>query len=83
MRRDLLLLAEIIDATERIVELTSGHDAADIDSDRDRRDAVLWNFTVLGEAVAQVSDETRSSHPEVKWGAPVRRRRGGWPPPRR
>jgi hypothetical protein len=52
-------------ATERIVELTSGHDSTDIDGDRDRRDAVLWNFTVLGEAVAQVSDATKSSHPGV------------------
>ena len=41
MRRDLLLLAEIIEAAERIVELTSGHDSADIDSDRNQRDAVL------------------------------------------
>jgi uncharacterized protein with HEPN domain len=29
---------------------------------------------VLGEAVAEVSDETKSSHPEVDWGAPVRMR---------
>jgi hypothetical protein len=45
MRRDPLLLTEIIEATERIVELSSGQESADIGSDRDRRDTVLWNFT--------------------------------------
>lgn len=74
MQRDRLLLAEIIDSIERIVELTTGRTSADLEVDRDRRDAVLWNFTVLGEAVAQLSDETKSSHPEVDWRAPVRLR---------
>jgi uncharacterized protein with HEPN domain len=34
----------------------------------------LWNFTVLGEAVGRVSDETTRAHPELDWGAPVRLR---------
>jgi len=49
MQRDRLLLAEIIEAAERIVELTVERTALDFDEDRDRRDALLWNFTVLGE----------------------------------
>ncbi len=61
MQRDRLLLAEIIGAAERIVERT----ALDFDEDRDRRDALLWNFTVLGEAVAQLSEATKAAHPHV------------------
>ena len=37
MRRDALLLAEMIDAAERIVELTAGASVEDIDSDRNAR----------------------------------------------
>jgi uncharacterized protein with HEPN domain len=74
MQRDRLLLAEIVGSIERIVELSAGRTSADIDHDRDRRDALLWNFTVLGEAVGQVSDETKHAHPDVDWVAPVRLR---------
>ena len=55
MRRDRLLLAEITAAAERIVELTADVDSGQLVSDRDRRDALMWNFTVLGEAVGQLS----------------------------
>lgn len=46
MQRDRLLLAEVIDAAERLVELTAERTPADFDANRDRRDALLWNFTV-------------------------------------
>ena len=44
MQRDRLLLAEVIDAAERLVELTAERTPADFDADRDRRDALLWNY---------------------------------------
>jgi uncharacterized protein with HEPN domain len=72
MRRDSVLLAEIIEAAERIIELTVNRTASDFASDRDRRDALLWNFTILGEAVTQLSDETKAAHPAVGWNDPVR-----------
>lgn len=40
MRRELLLVAEIIDAVKRIVELTAGATVASLDQDRDRREAL-------------------------------------------
>lgn len=72
MQRDRLLLAEIIEAAERIVELTVARTALDFDEDRDRRDALLWNFTVLGKAVAQLSEATKAAHSHVGWSDPVR-----------
>jgi uncharacterized protein with HEPN domain len=74
MQRDRLLLAEIVASIERILELTAGRGPTEIDSVRDRRDALLWNFTVLGEAVGQISDETKLAHPELDCVAPVRLR---------
>jgi len=72
MRPDRLALAEIMDAAEQIIALTAGMSVADIESDRTVRDALLWNFTVLGEAVAQVSDETKAAAPDVEWREPGR-----------
>ena len=34
------------------------------------RDALLWNFTVLGEAAAQLPDELKKAHPGVNWARP-------------
>lgn len=74
MQRDRLLLAEVVDAAERLIELTAERTPIDLDTDRDRRDALLWNFTVLGEAVAQLTDELKDAHPQVSWADPVRMR---------
>jgi uncharacterized protein with HEPN domain len=50
MQRDVLLLTEMIDAAERAQELTADITVGQLEADRQRRDALLWNFTVLGEA---------------------------------
>ena len=72
MQRDRLLIDEMIDAAERIIELVGNSPAEQISSNRDRRDAVLWNFTVLGEAANQVSDATRADHINIGWRDPIR-----------
>lgn len=70
MQRDLLLLGEIVEAAERLKDLTDGLTVEDIEEDNLRRDALLWNFTVLGEATAQLSEELRSAHDSVEWRRP-------------
>jgi hypothetical protein len=57
MQRDLLLLTEMIDATEQAQRLVDGVTVSQLEADRQRRDALLWNFTVLGEAAGQVSED--------------------------
>jgi uncharacterized protein with HEPN domain len=59
MPRDALLLTEIIDAGERIVASVGRLDPDDLTQDRDRLDALLWNYTVLGEAAGQASPRPR------------------------
>ena len=39
-----------------------------------RREALLWNFTVLGEAASLVPAELRERYPDVPWRQPVRLR---------
>jgi hypothetical protein len=51
MRRELLLIGEMIDAAEQAQALVSGVDVETLTSDRQRRDALLWNFTRSGAGV--------------------------------
>ena len=74
MRRDVLLLEEMIQAAVQAVALVEGVAVEDLAVDRIRRDALLWNFTVLGEAAAQLSDELKREFPEVAWRQPARLR---------
>ncbi len=47
---------------------------AEIEETPDQRDALLWNFTVLGEAANQVSTEVKSQSPELPWADASRTR---------
>ena len=74
MRRELLFLEEMIDAAEQAYQLTVGVTLAELSIDRRLRDALLWNFTVLGEASGQIPDEVKARFPEVPWRQPSRLR---------
>ncbi|MGQ0519592.1 MAG: HepT-like ribonuclease domain-containing protein [Actinomycetota bacterium] len=74
MRRDLLLLGEMIDSATEAVALVAGADLETLAADRQRSDALLWNFTVLGEAAAQLDAGIKARFPEVPWTQPARLR---------
>ena len=74
MRPDILLISEMIDAAEQARQLAAGVSATELERDRQRRDALLWNFTVLGEAAARLSGDTQARFPDVQWQQPARLR---------
>lgn len=74
MRRELLLLREMRDAAVAIRELVNDRSADQIDTDPLRRSALLWHFTVLGEAASQVPAETKDAHSKIAWRAATRLR---------
>lgn len=74
MQRDLLLIGEMIEAAEQAHALVAGVDLAALEADRQRRDALLWNFTVLGEAAAQLDAEVKERFSEIPWTQPARLR---------
>ena len=74
MQRDILLLTEMIDAAEQAHQLAAGVTVSELEADRQRRDALLWNFTVLGEAAAQLSANLREQFPDIAWQQPSRLR---------
>jgi uncharacterized protein (DUF433 family)/uncharacterized protein with HEPN domain len=71
MRRDQLFLAEMIDPAEQAHRLAGETSVEDLSKDRQRRDALMWNFTVLGEASTQVSDGLKSRFGDVGWEQPA------------
>ncbi len=74
MRREALLLDEIIGAAQRATDIASRHRVEDLAYSPDARDALLWNLTVIGEAVNQLPEGLRAQHPQVPWSQPVRLR---------
>ena len=74
MQRDILLLTEMIDAAEQAQRLTADITVSQLETDRQRRDALLWNFTVLGEASGQLSAQLKDRFPEIAWQQPMRLR---------
>jgi uncharacterized protein with HEPN domain len=74
MQRDILLLTEMIDAADQAQQLAAGVTVGELEADRQRRDALLWNFTVLGEAAAQLSADLKEQFPEIAWHQPSRLR---------
>ncbi len=74
MRRDLLLIGEMIEAGTQAHLLVDGIDLERLEEDRQRRDALLWNFTVLGEAAAKLDAELKGRFPQVPWAQPARLR---------
>lgn len=74
MRREQLLIGEMIDAATQAQALVAGTDLETLRADRQRRDALLWNFTVLGEAAAQLPDDVKGRFPDVPWAQPARLR---------
>jgi uncharacterized protein with HEPN domain len=69
-RRDELYLGDIAEAAEAIrlflTRLDSSGRQGFIDDDL-VRSAVLQKLSVIGEAAARVSEETRAAHPEIPW----------------
>jgi len=74
MRREVLLLDEILEASRRAIDIASHHAVDSLRKNLDARDALLWNLTVVGEAVGHLPDVIREEHPEVPWSHPVRLR---------
>ena len=66
-RPETLFVREMVEAARSIIELIAGLEPADLAEDRRTRHAILWNFTVLGEAAAALPNEFRSEHSSVPW----------------
>lgn len=67
MWKDDAWLLDMLNACRRIQRHAQGVDGAAFLSDDLRQDAIVRQFTVLGEAAKRVSPEVRTAHPEIPW----------------
>ena len=66
-RRESRYLGDIQESCEKILRFTKGMTYKDFVNDDLHFDAVLRNLEIIGEAVKNISDETRQKYPNVKW----------------
>lgn len=67
MQRDEVVLQDIINAAQLVIEFVKGFNKETFISDWKTRSAVLYQLTVIGEAVKRLSKDFRTSHPDTPW----------------
>ncbi|MCL6542945.1 HepT-like ribonuclease domain-containing protein [Roseiflexus sp.] len=67
MWRDEATLLDIAQAARRIVSFVRGVDEASFAANAEKHWAVVAQLLIIGEAVTRLSNEFRSSHPEIAW----------------
>jgi len=69
-RRDwTLLVADMLEACDKIAEYTSGMDLEEFCADSRTVDAVVRNFEIIGEASTGIPDHHKLLKPEIDWRA--------------
>ena len=68
-REWLVRLEDILEAVSKVASYTSGLDLAAFKADERTRDAVVWNFAVIGEAARLVPGEIEARFPDVPWAS--------------
>ncbi len=67
MQRDEVVLQDIVNATRLVKDFIQGFEKESFIHDWKTRSAVLYQITVIGEAVKRLSKEFRTDHAEIPW----------------
>ncbi|MCP9452678.1 MAG: DUF86 domain-containing protein [Nitrospira sp.] len=68
MRKDdMVRLRHMLDAAEEAIRFSQHSERKDLDQDRKLVLALIKEVEIIGEAAYQISDETRSSLPDIPW----------------
>jgi uncharacterized protein with HEPN domain len=65
--RDDIVLKDIVNAAQQIVAFVDGFNQETFIDDWKTRSAVLYQLTVVGEAVKRLSSELRAAHAQIPW----------------
>ncbi len=66
-RTQLQYLEDILESIGNIEEDIAGITIEEFSKDRRRRDAVIRNFQVIGEAIKKLPDELKARYPGTDW----------------
>jgi uncharacterized protein with HEPN domain len=72
MQRDEVVIQDIINAARLVLDFVKGFDKDQFIRDWKTRSAVLYQLTVIGEAVKRLSKEFRAEYPQIPWGVDCR-----------
>lgn len=67
MRREELLLLDILERVREVASAVRRTDRGAFTEDHHAQAAVLWPLVIIGEAAARLPDEVRSAHADVPW----------------
>ena len=67
MQRNEVVIQDIINAARLVTEFVKGFDKDTFINDWKTRSAVLYQLTVIGEAVKRLSKEFRGQYGEIPW----------------
>ena len=62
-----LYLVDVIDAADAIARSVRGLSSDEFIAQPEKRDSVLWNLMIIGEAMTRLSAEMAQEMPEVPW----------------
>ncbi len=66
--RDIVRLRHMRDEAMTVLQFIHGRSQADLDQDKLFSYGLRYALQIVGEAAAQVSSETRTLYPEIRWG---------------
>lgn len=66
-RDTILLLEDMLHATQKIKRYTLGLDFDSFLADEKTLDAVIRNFEIIGEAANRIDIDFRDANPEIEW----------------
>jgi uncharacterized protein with HEPN domain len=67
MRRELAFLEDILDCIDCVESYLAGVNEEAFQASRLLQDAVVRNLQIIGEAVKNVTEETKQKHPHIDW----------------
>lgn len=67
MQRDEVVIQDILNAGWLVIEFVEGFEKHTFIEDWKTRSAVLYQLTVIGEAVKRLSKEFRAKYPDIPW----------------
>ena len=66
-KKDEAVVQDIINAARQVADFARGFDKTSFINDWKTRSAILYQLTVIGEAVKRLSKEFRAEHSQIPW----------------
>lgn len=66
-RDELIFLEDISDCIGKIEQYVTGLTEREFEESTEKQDAVIRRIEIIGEAVKNISDETKNKYPNIEW----------------